>query len=328
MASNNPILALLGMFLMLFSGGGENVRRPAPQSDHVFAFHLKVNVPADSRDLSAINATVNMLVKRLVAAELRHSGCFAPGKSHVVIIMPGMDTDEERRLTRLLNTLNARLEFRLVHKDSDKLVAEGRKFFRRSHPDGGEKDELAFLEENAPAGYRLMPLADRKDNSLFGCYVSEKVELDGGYVDSVDVGKDMWDRPQIGMHFNTAGAEKFKRLTGANIGRRLAVVFNGKLYGAPLILAELGDRIEITGNFSGDVAEDICAVLRSGAAPFGIELDTTAGDDPQARYSVGWCYEHGAGVPADLPTALEYYRQAAAQGFAPAQKALERLEKR
>jgi len=45
-----------------------------------------------------------------------------------------------------------------------------------------------------------------------------------------------------------------------------------------------------------------------------------------AQYHLGVCYLNGNGVPKDKARAVHWYRKAAAQGLAEAQKALEGLE--
>ncbi|MCL2186748.1 MAG: SEL1-like repeat protein, partial [Treponema sp.] len=45
-----------------------------------------------------------------------------------------------------------------------------------------------------------------------------------------------------------------------------------------------------------------------------------------AQFNLGWCYYKGFGVAQDLATAVELFRKAAAQGYANAQKELDKLK--
>ncbi len=66
------------------------------------------------------------------------------------------------------------------------------------------------------------------------------------------------------------GGQRFAQFTGANIGRQLAVILDGKVQEAATIQARISDQGRITGNFSRKSASDLALVLRSGALPASI----------------------------------------------------------
>ncbi len=73
------------------------------------------------------------------------------------------------------------------------------------------------------------------------------------------------------LHALTAeGAKLFGDATGANIGRGLAIVLDGKMVSAPRINARITDSGIIEGSFTQQEVEDLSTVLRSGALPAGI----------------------------------------------------------
>ncbi|MBI5687701.1 MAG: protein kinase [Verrucomicrobia bacterium] len=69
----------------------------------------------------------------------------------------------------------------------------------------------------------------------------------------------------VEVEFNQTGAKRFAEITSANIGKRLAVVFDGKVVSAPTIRSVIRDKAVITGNFTAvEVAEAIVNALNAG----------------------------------------------------------------
>jgi len=77
----------------------------------------------------------------------------------------------------------------------------------------------------------------------------------------------------VNFQFNLEGARRFARITGENIGERLAIVLEGKVRSAPVIRARIYDRGVIEGNFTFQEARDLAIVLRAGALPVEIEIE-------------------------------------------------------
>jgi preprotein translocase subunit SecD len=74
--------------------------------------------------------------------------------------------------------------------------------------------------------------------------------------------------PYVALELNARGAKQFEDLTGANVGRRLAIILDNRVYSAPVIRERIGGgRASITGNFDIKEARDLAIVLRAGALP-------------------------------------------------------------
>jgi preprotein translocase subunit SecD len=73
--------------------------------------------------------------------------------------------------------------------------------------------------------------------------------------------------PDVQFTLNPQGAEKFKRETGKNVGRRLAIVLDGSVASAPTINSQISDQGVITGRFTAMEADELAKVLRAGALP-------------------------------------------------------------
>jgi protein-export membrane protein SecD len=72
----------------------------------------------------------------------------------------------------------------------------------------------------------------------------------------------------VNFRFNTGGAQRFCRLTQANVGRPFAIVLDGKVVSAPRINEQIcGGSGQISGNFTTEEANNLAIVLRSGALP-------------------------------------------------------------
>jgi preprotein translocase subunit SecD len=79
-------------------------------------------------------------------------------------------------------------------------------------------------------------------------------------------------RPDVNFTLNRDGAERFGRVTGASIGKQLAIVLDNQVVSAPVIHGQITDRGQISGgNFTPQSANDLALVLRSGALPASIE---------------------------------------------------------
>ena len=73
--------------------------------------------------------------------------------------------------------------------------------------------------------------------------------------------------PDVQFTLNPQGAEKFKRETGRNVGKRLAIILDGIVASAPTIQSQIAGEGVITGRFSATEADELSKVLRAGALP-------------------------------------------------------------
>ena len=77
----------------------------------------------------------------------------------------------------------------------------------------------------------------------------------------------------VSFTLNRQGALIFSRVTGENIGRRMAIVLDEMVHSAPSIISKIpGGEGRITGSFTDDEANDLAIVLRAGALPVPITI--------------------------------------------------------
>jgi SecD/SecF fusion protein len=73
--------------------------------------------------------------------------------------------------------------------------------------------------------------------------------------------------PNITMYMTSTGAQNWKRLSGANIKKSVAIVMDDRVYTAPTVQQELSSTSVITGDFDVREAEDLASIIRSGKLP-------------------------------------------------------------
>lgn len=93
--------------------------------------------------------------------------------------------------------------------------------------------------------------------------------LDGGAISDArqDFGQ-FNSQPEISMRMNPDGAKIWKRLTGENVGKSIAIVLDDYVYSFPNVQGEIaGGSSSITGNFEINEAKDLANILKAGKLP-------------------------------------------------------------
>src|SRR5204863_6854698 len=80
-------------------------------------------------------------------------------------------------------------------------------------------------------------------------------------------GLDENNQPAVHFELKSAGAQKFGKLSGENLGRYLAIILDNKVVSAPKLEGRITDQGRISGGFSAESANDLSLTLRSGALP-------------------------------------------------------------
>ncbi|MGN8436818.1 protein translocase subunit SecD, partial [Helicobacter pylori] len=90
--------------------------------------------------------------------------------------------------------------------------------------------------------------------------------LDGEMLTDAKVVYDQNNQPVVSFTLDAQGAKIFGDFSGANVGKRMAIVLDNKVYSAPVIRERIGGGSgQISGNFSVAQASDLAIALRSGA---------------------------------------------------------------
>ena len=73
---------------------------------------------------------------------------------------------------------------------------------------------------------------------------------------------------EVNMQMNSEGAKAWKRLTGENVGKEIAIVLDDYVYTYPVVNGEIPNgRSVITGNFTIEEAQDLANILKAGKLP-------------------------------------------------------------
>ena len=213
----------------------------------------KLAVQTEKAKSDAVDRALEIIRNRIDEFGVKEPIVQGQGVDQIVVQLPGM-TDRQRTLDLIKRT--AVLEFKLVSNDS-KAIADAL---------AGKVPEDMELKESE--GERLL--------------VNKTPELTGEFLETADVRFDQssFGQPIVAMKLKGEGIKKFADTTAANVGRRLAIILDGKIYSAPRINEAIpsGEAV-ISGRFTPDEAKDLAIVLRSGAlpAPLVIEEERTVG---------------------------------------------------
>ena len=109
-------------------------------------------------------------------------------------------------------------------------------------------------------------------------YLESLPELTGGVVEKAkanlgSLGGGNAGLPVVSLDMNSEGAKTWSRVTGANIGQRIAIVLDNKVHMAPNIREKIpGGRTQIEGFADINEAKDIAIILRAGALPAPVDI--------------------------------------------------------
>src|SRR5689334_14378129 len=117
--------------------------------------------------------------------------------------------------------------------------------------------------------------------------------------------------PGVSFTLTGRGGAIFSDITGANVGRRLAIVLDNRVQSAPNIHERIPrGQGSITGNFTEEEAQNLSIVLRSGALPAPVNVVDERGVGPSLGQD---SIQHGLlaggiGAGAVIIFMLVYYR--------------------
>lgn len=108
--------------------------------------------------------------------------------------------------------------------------------------------------------------------ALYG--VHSEAELKGEVIEEASIQFDPTTNiPEVAMGMNAEGARTWARITGANIGKPVAIVLDGYVVSYPNVISKInGGRSSITGLENTAEAEDLVNILLSGALPAPLQI--------------------------------------------------------
>ena len=196
---------------------------------------------------SSLDQAIEIVRRRVDEIGTNEPNILKRGNSRILVELPGLD--DPSRIKSLLGK-TANLSFQFVTTGDEKTF-------------GVEK--LFSEDDNKPLN------------------VSRRIIISGeNLVDAQPRMDTQSNQTVVTFQLDRVGSKKFAKATKSNIGKRLAIVLDGKIISAPTIQDSIvAGSGQITGNFNFQSATDLALLLRSGSlpAPLNIIEERTVGPD-------------------------------------------------
>ncbi|MBC7713970.1 MAG: protein translocase subunit SecD [Rhizobacter sp.] len=234
----------------------------------------------------SVGKSIEVIRNRIDEFGVTEPEIIAQGTDRIVVQLPGV-RDIERAKELIGKT--AKLEFKIVNDTVPpaklqewmaKAKLAGITYKKGDRFSDYLKKMNDLLAKDLPEGHEIAFEKNNIDESLNVPFVIEATpRITGDDLSDARVQIDpQKNQPYVSMDFKTSGSKRFEETTGANIGRRMAVVLDGNVYSAPMIQAKIaGGHAQITlgggANFNKVMGEarDLALILRAGALP--VQLD-------------------------------------------------------
>ena len=186
----------------------------------------------------------------------------------ISIRMPSVDEADKSDIRSTIRQ-SARLQFHLVAANNSELLSEYHADPRRFQ---------------TPMHLLRKEIEEERNGELHNevVFIEKAPELiKGDDVDRAIPNVNQFGHWSISLRFNSRGAAAFAEVTGKNVGRRLAIVLDDRVYSAPNIgEAIAGGQAEISGSFSFEEAKRLSGVIASGNLPVSIQISSEFGTEP------------------------------------------------
>ncbi len=195
---------------------------------------------------SSQNQAIEIVRRRIDEIGTNEPNILKRGNDRILVELPGLNNPD--RIKSLLGK-TANLTFRFVSQNETESFGTEKLFFENG-------TEAIVSKRIVLSGDNLTDAKPRMDNQS-----NETV---------------------VTFNLDRVGAKKFAKATSSNVGKKLAIILDGKIISAPSIIEPIiGGTGQITGNFTFQSATDLALLLRSGAlpAPLNIIEERTVGPD-------------------------------------------------
>ena len=187
---------------------------------------------------SSLDQAIEIVRRRVDEVGTNEPNILKRGNDRILVELPGLD--DPMRIKNLLGK-TANLSFRFVTQTNEETFGSEELEFE----DGSEVANVS--KRIIVSGENLIDAQPRMDNQT-----NETV---------------------VTFDFDRVGAKRFGRATTKGIGKRLAIVLDGKVISAPVIQeAIVAGSGQISGGFTFQSATDLALLLRSGALPAPLEI--------------------------------------------------------
>ncbi len=196
---------------------------------------------------SSLDQAIEIVRRRVDEVGTNEPNILKRGNNRILVELPGLDNPD--RIKSLLGK-TANLTFQFITQSSEESF-------------GTEK--LLFEDDVEEA------------------IVSKRIILSGdNLIDAKPTMNNQTNETVVSFTLDRVGAKKFGKATSTGVGKRLAIILDGKIISAPSVREPIiGGSGQISGNFTFQSATDLALLLRSGAlpAPLSIIEERTVGPD-------------------------------------------------
>ena len=196
---------------------------------------------------SSLDQAIEIVRRRVDEVGTNEPNILKRGNDRILVELPGLDNPD--RIKSLLGK-TANLTFQFIT----------------------QKSEQSF-------GSEKLQFEDGSEEAI----VSKRIILSGdNLVDAKPSMNSQTNETVVSFTLDRVGAKKFGKATSSGVGKRLAIVLDGKIISAPSVREPIiGGAGQISGNFTFQSATDLALLLRSGAlpAPLNIIEERTVGPD-------------------------------------------------
>jgi preprotein translocase subunit SecD len=127
--------------------------------------------------------------------------------------------------------------------------------------DAPPRVEFRHAQDEATPGFTERQI----EGSSQSVYVHDEADfvLTPEDIEEAKAGKDERMRPMVGITLTRQGGEKMGRLTGDWVGKRLAILVDGRLVSAPVVRTKITNAALILGDFTEAEARQIARSLQA-----------------------------------------------------------------
>jgi len=196
---------------------------------------------------SSLDQALEIVRRRIDEVGTNEPNILKRGNDRILVELPGLD--DPMRIKNLLGK-TANLTFRFITQNTEETF-------------GSEKILFEDNSEEAMVSKRIILSGDN--------ILDAKPRMDNQNNETV-----------VSFSLDRVGSKRFAKATTSGIGKRLAIILDGKIVSAPVIRSAIvGGSGQISGDFTFQSATDLALLLRSGALPAPLKIieERTVGPD-------------------------------------------------
>jgi preprotein translocase subunit SecD len=210
--------------------------------------NIRLELPkaaATQRIEHAVSQSIEIVRRRIDAEGVKEPTIQRQGDDRILVQVPG-ESDPQRIIALVGPT--AKMTFQFVDDTTSVQQAQANQL---------------------PPTSVLLPSEERAGGQGPAFEVVEKrIMVSGENLVKAGAGRDQTGQWVVNFEFDSLGGRKFADATRTGVGRRFAIVLDGKVISAPVIREPIiGGKGQISGHFTSQSASDLALLLNAGALP-------------------------------------------------------------